>query len=361
MTGQRHVATVQQCAALHRSAVAGPAVGEHALLTMQRLAGNAAIGSVLGAPGRGQAAPHPGERNGPMSMQRQLKVVGDQKDVAAMAAMLDAASGLILVWDAKKKTISVKGPNGKKALSQEVADRLQQIIADTGKDAEIHLGRTQEGVHIGAFPVDFKTNPVQELRIDQILLLEKGAPGFGVSSLMHEIIENYEMHSYRNESFNDAFEASHEPAVKEENKILDQIQDARGESRSGDRLNQYTVDVDLIPGTAPKARGRNKPPSTGKVLFIEAHQNEYLISAGNINTKTPPTVRRVPSVPDGVFRITGFTTGSQDVLARRSDGRRRWGRFASPAPPEPWPPTASMVGPVNKCTRAHSGRRPTGG
>ncbi len=231
MTGQRRADIGQHPAAVRRTPAAERAAGEHALLALQRLVGNAAVGSVLGASGRGRTSENPAERNpGLPALQRQLKVDGDRQDVAAMAAMLGAASGLILVWDAKRKTISAKGPNGKKALSQEVADRLQQIIADTARDAEIHLGRTREGIHIGAFPTDFTTNPVQELRIDQILSLEKGAPGSGVSTLMHEIIENYEMQSHRDESFNDAFEASHRPAVKSENKILDQIQDARGET-----------------------------------------------------------------------------------------------------------------------------------
>ncbi len=88
-----------------------------------------------------------------------------------------------------------------------------------------------------------------------------------------------------------------------ENTILDQIQQASGSKRSGDRLGTYTV---VLPGATAKAPRR--------WLHIEAHEHEFFVfeEVGQGKKATLVTTRR-PVVDLGTFTCRGFSAGTQAV------------------------------------------------
>jgi len=176
-------------------------------------------------------------------VRRRLFVSGDAKDIKALFNLLEPASGFRLNAEPQKKdpkinqitaTASVLRPP-----SSVLAAELLSIMEDTQQDAELHLGRTQAGTTFGAFPFGQFQTPeegkplhlVQEIRIDQLVDLEKGAPGSGVEILAHELIENYHAHSPEllkglaegGLSEQNVFEKSHRAAIEKENLIIGEL------------------------------------------------------------------------------------------------------------------------------------------
>jgi hypothetical protein len=233
---------------------------------------------------------------GPM-IQRRLIVTGDKADVKAMLRLLESASGLTLKYGAKGK-VSITGLADKNP-SFELANRLWAIIDDPKQDAEIHLGRKQPGVLFGAFPAG-PTKPVQEIRIDHILALEKGAPGSGVAKLVHEIVENYEAHALTGSNWGVALSESHEKAKTAENLIEGELGHP-GSSRS-------MFSVYLKPGKGKPSFNR----------WIEDRENYFLVWDQSLDNKgTISNARRAPRVNVSTYTIDGFTTGS-DTLPKEA-------------------------------------------
>lgn len=228
-------------------------------------------------------------------IQRRLLVTADKKaDIKAMFDLLEPASGFRLKHDAKTNEVSVTA-SVLKPPSFVLADRLATIMDDPKQDAEIHLGRKQEGVHVGAFPSDL-SKPVQEIRIDHILALEKGAPGSGVAKLAHEIVENYEGHALKDYNWNVAFDASHKKAVETEDLIESEL------GHPGSRRNTFSVVTD---------------PGKGKPSFlrgIEDREKYFLVWDESFDRKGAiSNVRRVPRVKVSTYKIEGFTAGSNTL------------------------------------------------
>jgi outer membrane protein OmpA-like peptidoglycan-associated protein len=158
----------------------------------------------------------PGILSGPL-LQRRLLVTGDKKDSKDFIGLLEPASGLTLKHDPKTNEISITA-SVLKPQSAVLASRLATIISDPKQDAEVHLGRKQSGVQFGAFPAS-ADNIVQEIRIDQILALEKGVPGAGAATLLHELVENYEAHALKDFNWGVAFESAHKEAEAAEDLV----------------------------------------------------------------------------------------------------------------------------------------------
>jgi Domain of unknown function (DUF4157) len=228
-------------------------------------------------------------------IQRRLLARGDNADIGAMLRLLESASGLTLKHDASNRVsitrLADRNP------SSELAIRLWEIIDDPKQDAEIHLGRTQAAVQVGGFPTDLsKKHLVQEIRIDHVLALEKGAPGAGVGKLAHEIIENYEGHALKDYDWTSAFSASHEKAVKAENVIEAEL------GHPGARRAQFPVYMD---------------PGKGKASFnrlIEDREQYFLVWDQSLaGTGTVSNARRAPRVHVSTYTIEGFTAGSDTL------------------------------------------------
>jgi hypothetical protein len=227
-------------------------------------------------------------------IQRRLLVTGDKADVKAMLELLEPASGFSLKQDPKTNAVSVTG-SVLKPPSFVLAAELATIMDDPKQDAEIHLGRTQQGVHVGAFPAS-PDKAVQEIRIDHVLALEKGAPGSGVAKLAHEIVENYEAHALKDSNWIVAFSTAHENAIKTENLIEGEL------GHPGSRRNTFSVVID---------------PGKGKPSFlrgIEDRENYFLVWDESFDRKgTVSNARRVQRVKVSTYKIDGFTAGSNNL------------------------------------------------
>ncbi|HJR75341.1 MAG TPA: DUF4157 domain-containing protein [Nitrospiraceae bacterium] len=223
-------------------------------------------------------------------IQRRLIATGDKADVKVMLRLLESASGLILKHGAKKE-ISITGLADKHP-SFELANRLWTIIDDPKQDAEIHLGRKQPNVLFGAFPPDL-TKPVQEIRIDHILALEKGAPGSGVAKLAHEIVENYEAHALTGYNWSVALGASHEKAEMTE----DLIEGELGHPGAGRTM---------FPVFVKAGKGKD-----GFTRWVEDRENYFLV--WDQSDTTLSNARRVPRVNVSTYTIEGWTAASDTL------------------------------------------------
>ena len=259
----------------------------HPIARLQRTAGNRAVLTALAMP----------------TVQRQLKATGSNADITALLQLLQKAAGMTLTHDGKSKLVSAAG-KPVKPLSAELASRLQAIIADTTRTAQVALGRTKEGVWFGEFPSD-AAKRIQQLRIDHFLALEQAVPGAGVATLAHEIVENYEAQAVKAEDWGTAFDVTHEQAMVAETKILDELQAAHGQSRSGARLHTH---IAVVPGTGK----RGKPAD--RTLHIEAHEVDFILfEVTQVRGRDKMNVTRAPAKSLGAWRCRGFTKESRSV------------------------------------------------
>ena len=230
------------------------------------------------------------------ALQRQLKVTGDKADIKAMLTLLGTTSGLTLAHDPKTTLVSWAAAKSKaKVVSAELAKTLQTIIDDPKQDAEINLGRKQAGVSFGSFPEDLSQSLIQEVRIDQMLDLEKGAPGAGAAKLAHEITENYTGHSLQTYNWTTAFSLSHTEGLRVENQV------ERETGFAGDRRNTFMV----LTGKGKKEIITEIEDRTGYFLVYDQK-----FGAGSDKVLN---ARRVPRVKVATHTIDGFTAKSTDI------------------------------------------------
>ena len=222
-------------------------------------------------------------------IQRRLIVTGDKADIKAFLGLLESASNFTLKHDSTTNEVSVTRSGGKPQ-SSELASRLRSIIDDPKQHAEINLGRKQQDVDFGKFPDDPKKT-VQEIRIDQVLALEKGAPGSGVATLAHEIVENYEAHALKDYNWSVARAESHERALKTEILIAGEL------GHPGSRRNTFSVTPD-----------KDKPRF---LRWIQDWEKYFLVWEQSFDGKgIVSNARRVPRVKVSTYTIGGFTAGS---------------------------------------------------
>lgn len=286
-----HARAAQQADPRTRRLAGGPATRGHPILWLQRAAGNRAV----------QAALATAPANGPV--QRQLMATGAPADITAMLTLLEPAAGLKLTHDRKSKFIAAAGA-AVKPKSAELAARLQAIIGDPARTAWVELGQTQQGVWFGSFPTDTNRR-VQQLRIDHFIALEQAVPGAGVATLAHEIVENYEAQAVPAADWGTAFDVTHEKAMAAETKILDELQAAHGQPRSGERLHTH-IAVVKTPGSGKQVSERT--------LHIEAHEVDYIVfEVVQAGRKEKMKVTRAPATSLGTWHCKGFTSRSRSV------------------------------------------------
>lgn len=273
---------------------------------------------VLGA---GQYAPHTGagrqllahelahvvqQSSGQVApmIQRRLLMTGSNTDIKAAFELLEPASGFTLKYDPKTHEVSIVA-SVLKPQSFVLAGELATIMDDPKRDAEIHLGRDQAGVGFGQFPPnsqELESNPVQEIRIDQMLALEKGAPGAGAAKMAHEIVENYAGHDpqVKDLAWSAAFSEAHSQALTTENSIEGEL------GHPGSRRNSFGV----LTGS-----GKSQ-----KMVQIEDRETHFLVWDESFDSKgTVSNARRVPRVKVATYKIDGFATGSDSVPSAKAD------------------------------------------
>ncbi len=260
---------------------------QHPLLTLQRQAGNAAVTGAVRRRADGAGAGG--------VVQRELEMTGPGADVKAALALLRKASGLALTVG-KKHVVKVSG-KAQPPKSAALAARLTAILDDTGRTAKVKFGNDPD-VSFGAFPTS-ADDPVQRLRIADFLALEKAVPGDGVAKLAHEIVENFEAQAQKDLHWEVAFEVSHKAALQAENTVLAELQAAYGESPSGDRWNTYPVSLKTPAPKGKKAGGT-------RVMHIEVHANDYVVTEPGAGAKGGPKITRVNPSSVGTWSVGGF-------------------------------------------------------
>jgi hypothetical protein len=268
---------------------------------------------VLGA---GQYAPHTGEGrqllahelahvvqqgNGNVApmIQRRLLVTGSKKDIRAALDLLEPASGFTLQHDPKTNEVTIIASK-LKPQSFVLAGQLATIMSDPDRDAEIHVGRDQLGVNFGSFPGSSRAlddDPVQEVRIDQMVALERDVPGAGVAKMAHEIVENYAGHDpeVKQHAWQFAFKEAHSRALEAENAIEGEL------GNPGARRNTFSVLID--PGKGKPRFMRDIEDRTTHFLVMDVSSEKGIVS----------NARRVPRIPVAKYTIDGFTAGSNSM------------------------------------------------
>lgn len=268
---------------------------------------------VLGA---GQYAPHTGagrqllahelahvvqQDNGSVApmIQRRLLVTGSKKDIRAALSLLEPASGFTLQHDPKTHEVTITASK-LKPQSFVLAGQLATIMDDPKQDAEIHLGQDQPGVSFGSFPGNsqaLEDNPVQEIRIDQMVALERDVAGAGVAKMAHEIVENYAGHDpkVKEYAWPVAFGEAHSRALDVENAIEGEL------GHPGARRNTFSMIIN---------------PGKGKPSFfreIEDRGTHFLVLDKSNNKGIVSNARRVPRVRVASYTINGFMANSNTL------------------------------------------------
>jgi hypothetical protein len=227
-------------------------------------------------------------------VQRRLKMTGATKDIDAALGVLEPPSDLDLKHSPRTKQVSVNRDGGKPN-SPELAGQLKKIIDDDKQHALVHVGRKLEDVSVGAYP-DKPTQP-QEVRIDQVLALERGAPGHGAAKLTHEIVENYEARALEAKSgWAGAFGEAHDLALATENLIEKEL------GHPGARRNTFAEYVDP-PGKKSRFTRRIEDRASHFVVVDLRFEGTWKWS----------NARRVGRLPVSKYKIDGFSAGSASV------------------------------------------------
>ncbi len=158
-------------------------------------------------------------------LQRRLLLTGGPGDIDDFITMAESASGLVLKRNALTNQVTATGSSTTPARSPAFAAHLTTIMDDPHQDAEIHVGRDQPKVVIGAFPEpkDFTGSKVQRIDMDDVHMMEAGTPGIGVADLMHEIVENYVAHAAFPVPGFDLFPAAHKAGSQAESEVATDI------------------------------------------------------------------------------------------------------------------------------------------
>ncbi|RFC36115.1 MAG: protein of unknown function (DUF4157) [Candidatus Nitrotoga sp. SPKER] len=268
---------------------------------------------VLGA---GQYAPHTGagrhllahelahvvqQDNGSVApmIQRRLLVTGSKKDIHSALSLLKPASGFTLQHDPKTHEVTITASK-LKPQSFVLAGQLATIMDDPKQDAEIHLGQDQPAVSFGAFPGNSQAlddNPVQEIRIDQMLALERDAPGAGVAKMAHEIVENYAGHDpkVKQNAWQFAFGEAHSRALDVENAIEGEL------GHPGARRNTFSVSINP---------GKGKPPFFRE---IEDRGSHFLVLDKSSDKGIVSNARRVSRIRVASYTVDGFMVNSNTL------------------------------------------------
>jgi outer membrane protein OmpA-like peptidoglycan-associated protein len=168
---------------------------QHADNVAGRVAGGELASDLIGAP-----APPVTSANPPI--QRRLIAHGSDVDFADFQALVEPATGLMLIRNPVTDEVTSIASTFLPPTSPYFSSMLTGIIDDPMQDAELQLGTHQSAtgaaggpgaVLVGAFP--YGTDFTQTIDLDDLQNVEAGAPGRGVAFLAHEIMENYVAHT----------------------------------------------------------------------------------------------------------------------------------------------------------------------
>jgi outer membrane protein OmpA-like peptidoglycan-associated protein len=271
---------------------------QHADKVAGRVTGGEPASDLVGAAAPPVASANP-------AIQRRLIAHGSDVDFADFQALVEPATGLMLIRDPVTDEVRSIGSTFLPPTSPYFSSMLTNIMDDPIQDAELQLGTHQSAtgaaggpgaVLVGAFP--YGTDFTQTIDLDDLQNVEAGAPGRGVAFLAHEIMENYVAHTLP--AGGASLGAAHDVGnIAEENVS----QDLFG---PGDELLEYI---------APN------PPRGAS--FIEDYEDYFVVMDFEsvkppAGTSAPPDAivtgaRQVTPTVIATFTIDNFATGS-DVM-----------------------------------------------
>jgi outer membrane protein OmpA-like peptidoglycan-associated protein len=246
---------------------------------------------LIGAP-----APPAASANPPI--QRRLIVHGGDADFADFQALVEPATGLMLLRDPVTDEVTSIGSTFLPPTSPYFSSMLTDIIDDPAQDAELQIGTHQSAtggaggpgpVLVGAFP--YGTDFTQTIDMDDLDNVEAGAPGRGVAFLAHEIMENYVAHTLP--AGGASLPAAHDVANTAEENVS---QDLFG---PGEELLEYIA-----------------PNPGGGASFIEDYENYFVVMDYKKVSKTDAVVTGARQVTPNViatYTVDNFATGS-DII-----------------------------------------------
>ena len=277
----------------------------------------------------------------PNLIQRRLLLTGAQADIDDFIAMSETASGLILTRDPATNEVTAVGSSLTPATSPTFATELTRIMDDPIQHAEIHVGRDQPGVDIGAFPVprDLTGGGVQNVDMDDVNAFEAGAPGIGVADLLHEIVENYEAHATAPVAGVDLFPAAHEAGLEvEANVATDIVGAGRRVAQANEQIGSnivriaedydaYYVLSDLTVTPATSSFTRSNVSFAPKIAVRAATVDSFVTGSDVVPGAGAATVAAVvgdlAANPLATVRIEGFTDNVGTQANNLDLGRRR--------------------------------------
>jgi len=263
-----------------------------------------------------------GINNSGAFLQRSLILTGNQTNIDDFMAMSATASGLVLVRNPLTNIVTAVGSSATPATSPAFERRLTAIMNDPRQDAEIHVGRDQANVDIGAFPTppDLTGNRFQNVDMDDINAMEAGAPGIGVADLLHEIVENFDAHSTPGVN---SFARAHNEGLQAEAEVATDIvgsgrRVAQADEQVGTNVTNVAEDYDayyvLSTITATPARNsftRSNVSFAPKVLVGNHTANNFATGANVVPATGAADVAAaaadLAANPLATVRIEGFT------------------------------------------------------
>jgi outer membrane protein OmpA-like peptidoglycan-associated protein len=232
----------------------------------------------------------------PSLVQRRLIATGSHADIDAFMALIGPAIGLELEHDPATNAIRGVASLATPATSPALAATLTHIMDDAVQDAEVHMGRGQAGVAVGAFPAppDLTGGRVQQIDIDDVLQIEAGARGSGLAKIAHEIQENYHAHSFPVVAGTSRYPPSHREALASESAVAQEL------VGPGNRVASVTVPI----GSNISTR-------------VQDFENYFLVfDLTQVGTDfSVSNARQAPRVNVATYTIDGFVTGSDAVPA----------------------------------------------
>jgi outer membrane protein OmpA-like peptidoglycan-associated protein len=158
-------------------------------------------------------------------IQRRLVAFGTLPDVNALLGLIAPAAGLTLNLNVANNQVQIAAISPAAPPSPALRTQFTNIINHATQHAEVIIARGQPGVQVGAFPQpsDLTVTRVQQIDIDDILAIEKGAPGNGVAKAAHEINENFQAHAAIPAAGVDLFPNAHQAGVAAESAVTAEL------------------------------------------------------------------------------------------------------------------------------------------
>ena len=158
-------------------------------------------------------------------VQRRLVAFGTLRDVNALLGLIGPRAGLSLTLNVADNQVQIGAVLPAAPPSPALRTQFTTIIGHATQHAEVIVARGQPQVQVGAFPQpsDLTITRVQQIDIDDILAIEKGAPGNGVAKAAHEINENFQAHAAAPAAGADLFAGAHQVAIAAESAVTAEL------------------------------------------------------------------------------------------------------------------------------------------